>query len=107
MHDQEGACSSFLDMAHSLLQRAPLFTAKRGALYSLPHPGGRQGSHVMCMIIGPHEVQKTANIQIGPASGGDLHPWKSSGQHPTPIRPGVKILKHTALTRRGLVSGPH
>jgi len=31
MHGQEGACSSFLDVAYPLLQRAPLFTANTSA----------------------------------------------------------------------------
>ena len=61
-------------------------------LYNFPHPEGRQGSHVMFMITGPHDVQKTATIQIGLALDGDLCHWKSRG-HPSPpmMSPSGKV----------------
>ena len=76
-------------------------------LYHLPHPEGRQGSHAVCMIIGPHEVQKTANIQIGLAFGGDLYPWKFSGHPPHTHPTRCENPEAHRLTSRGLISGPH
>jgi len=82
----------------------------RPGTVQLTFPEGRQGSHVMCMVTAPHEVQRTASIQIGLAFDGDLCHWKSKG-HPFPPRwahlARCEYIEVHWLTSRRATASPH